>query len=74
MGARIVALDAAQVLYADGGIEIDLSKHATIQMVDVADNPVVAGTIETSLWAANLVCVRAERTVNWKKARATRSV
>ena len=71
VGARIVALDAAQVLYADGGIEIDLSKHATIQMVDVADNPVVAGTIETSLWAANLVGVRAERTVNWKKARAT---
>lgn len=71
VGTRIVALDASAILYADSGVLIDASKHATIQLDSAPDNPVVAGTIETSLWQNNLVGLRAERFVNWKKSRAT---
>jgi hypothetical protein len=71
VGTRIVALDASAILFADAGVTIDASKHATIQLNDAPDNPVVAGTIETSLWQNNLVGLRAERFVNWKKSRAT---
>ena len=50
---------------------IDTSKHATIQLNDAPDNPVTAATVQVSLWQDNLVGVRAERFVNWKKSRAT---
>jgi HK97 family phage major capsid protein len=71
VGTRIVALDASAILFADAGVTIDASKHATIQADSTPDNPVVAGTIETSLWQNNLVGLKAERFVNWKKSRAT---
>jgi hypothetical protein len=71
VGPRVVALDAAAILHADSGVQIDASKHATIQVNDAPDNPVTAGTTETSLWQNNLVGLRAERLINWKKARAT---
>jgi HK97 family phage major capsid protein len=71
VGTRIVALDASAVLYADAGVTIDTSKQATIQMDSAPDNPATAATIETSLWQNNLVGLKAERFINWKKSRAT---
>jgi hypothetical protein len=71
VGTRIVALDASAILYADAGVMVDASRYATIQMNDAPDNPATAATLETSLWQNNLVGLRAERFINWKKSRAT---
>jgi hypothetical protein len=71
VGPRIVAADASAILLADAGVTIDTSKHATIQSDSLPDNPATAATVVTSLWQNDLVGVRAERFINWKKSRAT---
>jgi len=81
MGYRAIASQAAgttvalvqpnAILYADeGGVTIDVSREASLQMDTVLDNPPVATSLLTSLWQMNLVGLRAERFINWKKARA----
>ncbi|MFT3811064.1 MAG: phage major capsid protein [Micropepsaceae bacterium] len=65
----IVLLDAAEILLADDGAEIDASDQATIQMDDAPTNPPVAATVFTSLWQMNLTGVRAIRFINWKRRR-----
>ena len=70
-GTTVALIQPNQVLYADdGGVTIDVSREASLQMDTVLDNPPVATTLMTSLWQNNLVGLRAERFINWKKARA----
>lgn len=74
VGARIVAVHAPSVLFAQDGLEIDISEQASVIM-DSAPNSVVQGAagaapVHTSLWQKNLIGLRAERFINWKKARA----
>jgi hypothetical protein len=74
VGAQIVAVHTPSVLIADeGGVEIDMSREASVQMSDTPDplESVDAETVMVSLWQANLVGLRAERFINWKKARST---
>jgi HK97 family phage major capsid protein len=74
VGAQIVAVHAPSVFVADeGGVEIDMSREASVQMSDTPDpfESVDADTVMVSLWQANMVGLRAERFINWKKARAT---
>ena len=78
VGARIIALDAAQVLVADGGVELDISQVASLQMDSVPDNPPFAGdgsptngTVFRSLFQENKVGIRGERMTNWKRTRTT---
>jgi HK97 family phage major capsid protein len=66
----IVVLVNAQDIYIgdEGGIQIDLSREASLEMLDVGfdqDQPVGAELV--SLWQNNLVGLRAERTVSWKR-------
>lgn len=69
-GTTVALIQPTQVLYADdGGVTIDVSREASLQMDTVLDNPPVATTLMTSLWQNNLVGLRAERFINWKKAR-----
>jgi len=69
-GSNVIALQPAYVLYADtGGVEIDLSREASLQLDDAPMNPADATTVYTSLWQNNLVGLRAERFVNWKRAK-----
>jgi HK97 family phage major capsid protein len=69
-GANIVMVAPPCVLYADdGGVTIDVSREASVQMDSAPDNPALATTVLTSLWQNNLVGLRAERFINWKKAR-----
>jgi len=63
---RIFLLDAAQVLYADEGLEVETAKHATVQLADVADSPEVATTVQISLWQRNLLGLKATRYVNFQ--------
>jgi len=66
-GDMVIGVATPLVLLADdGGVTIDVSREATIQMSDAPDNPAVpATTVFTSLWQNNLVGLRAERWINW---------
>jgi len=67
-GTNIIAVVPRYVLYADdGGVSIDVSREATVQMNDAPGVP-DATTVFRSLWQDNLIGLRAERFVAWVKA------
>jgi HK97 family phage major capsid protein/HK97 family phage prohead protease len=69
-GYPIVAINAPEVLLADdGGVEIDISREASLQMDSAPDSPETTSTILVSLWQRNMVAIRAERFITWKKRR-----
>jgi HK97 family phage major capsid protein/HK97 family phage prohead protease len=69
-GTTVALVQPQQILYADdGGVTIDVSREASLQM-DSAPMAVPDATVVlTSLWQMNYVGLRAERFINWKKAR-----
>jgi HK97 family phage major capsid protein/HK97 family phage prohead protease len=70
VGNRIILLHAPSVLFADdGGVSIDVSREASVQMDSAPDSPATATTVLVSLWQNNLVGLRAERWITWKLAR-----
>src|SRR4030095_12449409 len=69
-GTNVIALQPSLVLYADGGMEIDASQEASLQMDSAPMAPADANTVYVSLWQTNSVGLRAERFVNWAKANA----
>jgi len=71
LGSNVIALSPPAVFVADdGGVNIDVSREASVQMDSAPMNPADATTVYTSFWQNNLVGLRAERFINWKKARA----
>ena len=67
-GANVVALQPALVLYADdGGVTIDASREASLQMDSAPASPADATTVYVSLFQTNSVALRAERFINWKR-------
>ena len=69
-GGLIIAMNARDVLLADdGGVNIDVSREATLQMETTPDSPAVAGTVLVSLWQHNMIALKAERFITWKKRR-----
>lgn len=70
VGARVILVHAPSILYADeGGVQIDVSREASIQMDSAPSNPSDATTVLVSLWQRNLVGLRAERMITWIRAR-----
>lgn len=71
----IVALSAKDILLADDGqVVIDASDQASLEMLDgslVQDGTVGTGASLVSLWQSNLLGLKAERFITWKKARTT---
>lgn len=68
-GTNVILVWPPAILYADdGGVTIDVSKDASVQMDSVPANPSDATTVLVSLWQNNLVGLRAERFINWKRA------
>jgi len=68
-GANIVALQPDLILYADdGGVTIDASREASLQMDSAPASPADATTVYVSLWQTNNVGLRAERFITWLKA------
>ena len=73
----VVALVNAEDVYLgdEGGITIDMSTEASLEMMDnpvgdaIAATPVAAELV--SLWQTNSVGFRAERTVNWMRRRVS---
>lgn len=71
VGNIVILANAQDILLADDGqVTIDASREASLQMDSAPDNPATATTVMVSLWQNNLVGIRAERYVNWIKARA----
>lgn len=73
--AGIVAIiNASDVLYADDGeVAVDMSREASIEMKDQANitQNGIAGTgaAMVSMFQNNMVAIRAEHTLNWKRRR-----
>jgi len=65
-GTTVVLLDAAEVLLSDDGLEVDVAKHATLQM---RDDPQEGAQPAVSLWQLNCVALRALRHVRWRRRR-----
>jgi len=60
----IFLVDAAQLMVADeGGINIDASREACLQMDTVPTTPPTAPLV--SLWQQNMVAIKAERFIYW---------
>ncbi len=71
VGNIVILANASDILLADDGqVSIDVSREASLQMNDAPMNPADATTVFRSLWQDNLIGIRAERYVNWIKARA----
>lgn len=71
VGNIVVLANARDILLADDGeVTIDSSSEASVQMDSAPTNPPVAATVLISLWQQNLLGIRAERFINWTKARA----
>jgi HK97 family phage major capsid protein/HK97 family phage prohead protease len=72
VGARIILAHTPSILFADeGGIRIDVSREATVQMDSAPTDTVDATTVYQSLWQRNLIGIKAERIITWKVARST---
>lgn len=72
VGNQVIIAHAPSILMADeGGVEIDVSREASIQLDSAPTDPPDATAVLTSLWQANLVGIRVERPITWGKARST---
>jgi HK97 family phage major capsid protein/HK97 family phage prohead protease len=72
VGARVILAHTPSILFADeGGIRIDVSREASVQMDSAPTDTVDATTVYLSLWQRNLIGLKAERIITWKVARAT---
>lgn len=66
-GSMIVLMKPSEILLADdGGVTLDASREAAIEM---DDSPGGAGKNLISLWQQNMIALRAERFINWKRRR-----
>lgn len=70
-GYPIIAMHAPSIFLADdGGVNIDMSREASLQMDSAPDSPQTASTVMVSMWQQNMVAIKAERFITWKKARS----
>jgi HK97 family phage major capsid protein/HK97 family phage prohead protease len=79
VGDFVILLDTKSVWFADdGGLTVDMSREASLQMDDAATmtaggsgaSPAApTATSVVSMWQANCVAFRAERVINWMVAR-----
>jgi HK97 family phage major capsid protein/HK97 family phage prohead protease len=69
----VIFVNASDVYLADdGGVTIDSSREASLEMSDAPTQDATAGTGASlvSLWQNNLLGLRAERVINWQLRRA----
>lgn len=75
VGARLVLINANDILLADDGvINVDVSEQASIEMSTTplhGEESPVDGTVFKSLWQNNLVGLRVETFMTWKRSRAS---
>jgi len=65
---NVVAVAPQYILYADdGGVTIDASTEASLQMDSAPMSPIDATTVLASMFQMNAVAIRAERYTTWKR-------
>jgi HK97 family phage major capsid protein len=65
---NVVALAPQYILYADdGGVTIDASTEASLQMDSAPASPPDATTVYASMFQMNAVALRAEQFITWKR-------
>lgn len=70
-GSLVILAKASEIMLADdGGVALDASREASVQMNSTPDATSDASTVMISLWQRNMVALRAERWINWKLRRA----
>ena len=74
-GSVVALINAEDIHYGDDGdIMVDLSREASLEMksATLSQDPTAPGTGASlvSLWQNNLVGLRAEKTVNWRRRRS----
>jgi hypothetical protein len=68
VGTKIILVNASDILLSeDGGVEIDVSEEASLIMSTTPDVPPDQALV--SLWQNNLVGLRVDRFVTWKRAK-----
>jgi len=73
----VVAVLPSEIYYADdGGFMVDVSREASLQMLDNPTNDTVTPTATSmvSLWQTNSVGFRCERILNWARRRSNAAV
>jgi hypothetical protein len=70
-GTTIAMLDPSAILAALDDIEIDASKHTSIEMEAPVTDPSTSAVVMRSLWQMNLVALKVTAYANWKLARAS---
>jgi HK97 family phage major capsid protein len=71
-GYPIIFVMPQEIMLADdGGVTIDMSREASLQMDTTPDSPVTASTVTVNLWQHNMVAIKAELYTNWKVRRST---
>jgi HK97 family phage major capsid protein len=72
-GAYVILLNADDIYYAQEGLMVDSSGEASIEMDDDPTQDGLAGTGASlvSLWQNNLLGIKVERFITWKKRRST---
>jgi HK97 family phage major capsid protein len=72
-GNIVIALHAPSIFLADDGqVTIDVSREASLEMLDgslTQDGSAGTGASLVSMFQTNMLAIRAERFINWKKAR-----
>jgi HK97 family phage prohead protease len=72
VGDIVILVNASDIYLADeGGINVDASREASLEMSDAPAHtsgvPTAASLV--SMWQTNSVAIRAERTINWLRRR-----
>jgi hypothetical protein len=73
-GPLLILVNASDIYLADeGGIQIDLSREASLQMdtAPTQNSTTPTATAMVSMFQTNSVAFRAERTINWARRRPT---
>ncbi len=68
-GALIIFVNQSDIFLSEEGLVIDVSREASLQFDTTPDNPATSSTTFRSLWQENLIGLRAERFINWKRRR-----
>lgn len=73
VGTKIIALNANDILLAsDPGVQVDVSDTASVEMSDtpiVGDASPITGATLKSFWQNNLIGIRVEQFITWKRGR-----
>ncbi|HYC66652.1 phage major capsid protein [Brevundimonas sp.] len=70
----VALVNASDIYFADeGGVQVDVSREASLQMLDNPTNDTVTPTATSlvSMFQTNSVAFRAERILNWSKRRTS---